>query len=197
VLKSFFFNLFLYLLVGFILISLFYTAVFSHIVDTQFNLGFLADLSTEVRIYRTVLNDTANRCNMDTSSSQNSSQQNIYSLIEQAKSAWIDRNADTLSQLFTLDGELVLPGESWKGRQKIREEIDKFSQQYKDVVITIHRVIIDGNQAAVEWQYEDTEIATNKRNLADDVIILEVKDGQISYWREYFDIKTPLRQSSE
>ena len=134
---------------------------------------------------------------MDTSASQNSSQQNIYSLIEQAKSAWIERNEDTLSQLFTLDGELVLPGKSWKGRQKIREEIAKFSRQYKDVAITIHRVIIDGNQAALEWQYEDTEIATNKRNLADDVIILEVEDGQISYWREYFDIKTPLRQSSE
>lgn len=134
---------------------------------------------------------------MDISANQNSSQQNIYSLIEQAKSAWIDRNADTLSQLFTLDGELVVPGESWKGRQKIREEIAKFSRQYKDVAITIHRVIIDGNQAAVEWQYEDTEIATNKRNLANDVIILEVKDGQISYWREYFDIKTPLRKSSE
>jgi ketosteroid isomerase-like protein len=49
------------------------------------------------------------------------------------------------------------------------------------------RTIVDGNSAAVEWHYEDTEKATGKRSQTDDAIFIEVKNGRISYWREYFD----------
>lgn len=132
---------------------------------------------------------------MDASASQ-SGQQNARSLIEQAKNAWVSRDADALAQLFAPDGELIVPGQRWQGRAVIREEISKFAQQYTDVSIDIHRAIVDGNQAAVEWHYEDTEKATGKRNQADDVIVVEFKDGYISYWREYFDTETPVKQNN-
>lgn len=132
---------------------------------------------------------------MDTSAIQNRPQQDILSLIEQAKTAWIDRDAAALAQLFTPDGELIVPGQRWQGQAMIRAEISKFAHQYTDVSITIQRIILDGNKAAVEWHYEDTEKATGQRNQADDAIILEVKNGRISYWREYFDTDTPLKQS--
>jgi uncharacterized protein (TIGR02246 family) len=131
---------------------------------------------------------------MDTSAKQHRPQQNIRELIEQAKDAWVARNADALAQLFAADGELIVPGQRWRGQVKIREEISKFAQQYTDVSIDIRRVVVDGNQAAVEWHYKDTEKATGKCNQADDAIVLEVKDGQISYWREYFDTQTPAKQ---
>ncbi len=124
---------------------------------------------------------------MDISVSQNESQPYIRSLIEQAKDYWVACDADALAQLFTLDGELIVPGQRWQGQERIREEISKFAQQYTDVRIAIQRVLIDGNQAAVEWHYEDTEKATGKRSQSDDAIFIEFHNGRISCWREYFD----------
>ena len=125
---------------------------------------------------------------MDLAESKNiSSPQEIRAIVERAKNAWIDRDADALAQLFTPDAQLIVPSQRWQGQAQIREEIAKFARQYTDVRITIHRTIVDGNQAAVEWHYEDTETATGKSSQADDAIVIEVKNGRISYWREYFD----------
>ncbi|WP_414562083.1 MULTISPECIES: nuclear transport factor 2 family protein [unclassified Anabaena] len=118
--------------------------------------------------------------------------QDIRILIEQARDAWVTQDIDAIAQLFTDDGELILPGQHWQGKEKIREELSHFPQQYSDVKIEIHRLIIQGDQAAVEWYYEDTEKATGHRNKADDVIVVDFQDGLISRWREYFDTQTPL-----
>jgi uncharacterized protein (TIGR02246 family) len=125
---------------------------------------------------------------MSLAASQNSSlPQDIRSTIELARKAWIDRDADALAELFTEDGTLIVPGQRWQGQTRIRSQIAKFARDYTDVSITIERIIIDGDRAAVEWHYEDTEKATGKRNRSDDAIVLEVQNGRISYWREYFD----------
>ncbi len=122
---------------------------------------------------------------------QSKRQQDVESLIEKAREAWIAQDADALTQLFTPDGELMIPGQMWLGQGRIREEVTHFAQRYKDVKIDIQRIIVDHNQAAVQWHYEDTEKNTGRRNQADDVIIVDFKDGRISRWREYFDTKTP------
>jgi uncharacterized protein (TIGR02246 family) len=119
-------------------------------------------------------------------------QAEIRTLINQARDAWVTRDAEALAQLFTLDGEIIVPGQRWQGQVKIREEATRFAHHYSDVKIDIKRIIVEDNQASVEWDYEDTEKATNLRNKANDVIIVDFKDGQISRWREYFDSKTPL-----
>lgn len=123
---------------------------------------------------------------------QQMKQEDIRTLIKQVRDAWVARDADALVQLFTPDGEIIVPGERWRGRTKIREEVSRFAQQYTDVNIDIRRIIVEDNQAAVEWYYEDTEKATGLRNKADDVVIVDFKDGRISRWREYFDSKTPV-----
>lgn len=124
-------------------------------------------------------------------SDQHMKQEDIRTLIRQARDAWVARDADVLAQLFTPDGELIVPGQRWKGQARIREEVARFAQQYSNVKIDIRRVIVEDNQAAVEWYYEDTEKSTGFRNKADDVIVVDFKDGRISRWREYFDSKTP------
>ena len=125
------------------------------------------------------------------SGNNNMEKSQILTLIEKAKDAWIAQDADTLAQLFTPDGEIIVPGQKWQGQTKIREEVTRFAQQYSDVKINIIRIITENNQATVEWHYEDTEKATSRRNKADDVIVIDFKDCRISRWREYFDTKTP------
>lgn len=135
---------------------------------------------------------------METSASQKMlSQPEMRSLIIQAKDAWVARDAAALTQLFTANGQLIVPGQRWQGQAQIQAEVAKFARAYTDVSITIYRIIIDLDgddcvegrcqRAAVEWHYQDTEIATGKRSRSDDAIAIEVQNGRISYWREYFD----------
>jgi uncharacterized protein (TIGR02246 family) len=121
--------------------------------------------------------------------------EDIRIAIEKARAAWVDRDADALAQLFTHDGEIIVPGSRWQGQAKIREELAHFARQYSDVKIEIRRIIIEGDRAAVEWHYEDTEKATGRRQKTDDAIVIDFKDGRISRWREYFDEKTPAANS--
>ena len=119
----------------------------------------------------------------------------MQTVIEQARDAWEIRDAEAIAQLFTPDGELIVPGQRWQGQAEIRAEVSRFAQQYSNVKIVIRRMLFANNQAAVEWYYEDTENATGIRNKADDAIIVDFKDGRISRWREYFDTKTPVSKS--
>lgn len=124
-------------------------------------------------------------------STRHRQQENIQTLIKQARAAWIARDADALAQLFTPDGELIVPGKRWQGQEQIREQVSHFAQEYVDVKINIRRIIVEGNQALIEWYYEDTQKATGLHNKADDAIVVDFKDNRISRWREYFDDKTP------
>ncbi len=125
---------------------------------------------------------------------QSSKQEEIRRLSEKVRNAWVARDANALAQMFAPEGELIVPGKRWQGQAKIRQEVTRFAQQYSDVKIDIQRIIVEGNHAVVEWYYEDTEKATGLRNQADDVIVIDFKDGRISRWREYFDNKTPARK---
>lgn len=118
-------------------------------------------------------------------------QSDMRTLIYRAKDAWVAQDANALAQLFTPDGELIVPGQRWQGPARIRAEVTRFAQRHSDVKIDIRRIIIEGNQAAIEWYYEDTEKATGIRNKADDAIVVDFQAGRISRWREYFDTKTP------
>ncbi|WP_310487191.1 nuclear transport factor 2 family protein [Chamaesiphon sp. VAR_69_metabat_338] len=124
---------------------------------------------------------------MDATGDRNLSPQQIRSTIEQARKAWIAGDADTLAELFTIDAQLIVPNQRWQGREQIREEIAKFARAYANISITIYRIIIDSDRAAVEWHYEDLERATGKHSQSDDAIVIEFQNGLISYWREYFD----------
>lgn len=121
-------------------------------------------------------------------------QQNyIRATIEAAKDAWVRQDANALVQLFTPDGVLIVPGQRWEGHDRIREELDRFTQYSSDVRIEIKRIIVEGNQAAVEWYYEDVDKATGNLNQADDVIVVDFEGDRISQWREYFDTTTPAQ----
>ena len=130
--------------------------------------------------------------NTVTFANQYREQEEMRALIKQARDAWVARDAEALAQLFTPNGEIIVPGQRWQGQMKIREEVTRFAHHYSDVKIDIKRIIVEDNQASVEWDYEDTEKATSLRNKADDVIVVDFKDGRISRWREYFDTKTPV-----
>ncbi len=124
-------------------------------------------------------------------STQSSMKLDIPTIIQQAKDAWVNLDGNTLAKLFTPDGELIVPGHRWQGQAEISEAVSSIAQQSKDIKIDIARIIISGEQAVIEWHYQETEKTTNHRKTTDDAIVVDFRDGQISRWREYFDTETP------
>lgn len=131
------------------------------------------------------------------SAAQTKQQNHIRTTIEAARNAWVQQDTDALVQLFAPDGVLIVPGQQWQGHDRIREALDSFAQSSTEVQIEIKRMIVEGNQAAVEWYYEDVEKATGHRNQADDVIVVDFEGDRISRWREYFDTETPKGEPEE
>jgi uncharacterized protein (TIGR02246 family) len=111
----------------------------------------------------------------------------IRNIIQQAQVAWIAGDAAGFADLFTEDGEFIVPGDRWVGRESIRKIAAEFAADYSEVDIEIQRLIIDGDQAVVEWHWEDKQTASGEHNKADDAIVVDFRDGQICRWREYID----------
>ncbi len=121
---------------------------------------------------------------------QNSPRSEIEAVIEAARNAWVSGDADAFANLFTEDGEFVVPGQTYRGKAAIRSVIAEFSETHTNVQIQIQRMIIDGNQAVVEWRWQDTD-AAGKQTVAEDAIVVDFVGTQISRWREYIDEATP------
>lgn len=121
---------------------------------------------------------------------QNPSRLEIESAIETARNAWISGDADAFADLFTQNGEFIVPGQIYRGKAAIRDVIAGFSKTHSNVQIGIQRIIIEANQAVVEWRWQDTD-AVGKQTIAEDAIVVDFVGTQISRWREYIDEATP------
>jgi uncharacterized protein (TIGR02246 family) len=134
----------------------------------------------------------------------------IRDIIHSARDAWITGDADAFANLFTPDGEFMVPGDQWVGPAAIRNSVMEFIDRYTDVKITIHRILVNDPQnapqngqcdrpdyqyqAVVEWDWEDTDSSTGHRNYAQDAIVIDFRGTQITRWREYIDAESRLNQ---
>ncbi len=114
----------------------------------------------------------------------------IHSVIQQARAAWVNEDADAFASLFTQAGEFLVPGNRWVGQEAIRQVAADFATSSSHVTIEMRRIIVENNQAVVEWHWEDTD-ASGRRNRADDAIVVDFVGDRISRWREYIDTQTP------
>lgn len=115
----------------------------------------------------------------------------IRDLIRRAGRAWVTGDADAFASLFADDGEFVVPGRRWQGRQAIRDALARFAQSHTGVQVEIRDILVQGDRAAVEWRWQDTDLQTGAVHTADDVIVVDFREGRIVGWREYIDAKTP------
>jgi uncharacterized protein (TIGR02246 family) len=111
----------------------------------------------------------------------------VRELVERQAHAWVVENIELALPDFAPDAIFQTPGGRFEGRDQIREIANKFFQSATNLKVTITRLIFDGQAGAVEWTWEETVRATSLRHMAEDAIVFEIVDGQIVYWREYFD----------
>jgi len=115
--------------------------------------------------------------------------QAILDLVDRQARAW-ERNDFALGAGDWLpDGELVSPAARVPAADLARE-VSEFHRHYTDLEVTVLNVFCsaDRSKVAIEWDWEVTRRSDGVRGLTHDAIVVDLVDGKIASWREYFDL---------
>lgn len=74
------------------------------------------------------------------------------------------------------------------GVAAMREANARYLAEYTGFDAQLHRLVVDGDEGALEWTWTETRRADGQRRSVDDAIVFVLRDGKIAYWREYFDV---------
>jgi len=107
-------------------------------------------------------------------------------LVYQHAKAWKTGDANLLNSILHEDLIFAYPGRRLNKTETLKDLIE-YNATFKDTKIYINKIIIDGNDVAVEWQFASTNKKTGNRTAVSDAIIGKVKDGKIIVWKEYLD----------
>ncbi len=108
-------------------------------------------------------------------------------LVERQARAWERADIAAIVADFAPDGVLISPGGRWQGHQALRAAAEAFFAVSTVGEIVITRVLLDGDQGAVEWTWSETDRAGGRRHTVEDGIIFTLRGDKLIYWREYFD----------
>jgi len=106
-------------------------------------------------------------------------------LVRAQAAAWLDGDPDAAAAAFADDGVFVSPGGAWRGPDGVRAAMRAFLAEAAVVDVTVRRVLVDGDDGAVEWVW--TERRGDDLVTMEDAIAFSTREGLVTYWREYFD----------
>ena len=101
--------------------------------------------------------------------------------------AWARKDLDAIMADYAPDIVYVAPTIRFDGTAGMRENAARYLEEFSDIDVELTRLIVDGDQGALEWTWSETRVADGQRRSVQDAIIFELRDGKIVYWREYFD----------
>ncbi|MBE9169121.1 nuclear transport factor 2 family protein [Pleurocapsales cyanobacterium LEGE 06147] len=113
--------------------------------------------------------------------------QAIAEIVTRQARAWENADAAAIVADFAADATFIVPGSIFEGKQAIRAAAQNHFGQFTEIKIKIKRIIAGDNQGAVEWDWTDKNKKTGKQSYAEDAIIFALRDGKITYWREYIE----------
>jgi uncharacterized protein (TIGR02246 family) len=111
----------------------------------------------------------------------------VKQIIERQANAWETGNSEKIIADFAENCLFVVPGSSFSSKQQIKEAAESYFAEFTDTKVTIKRIVLSGDEGAVEWTWSETNKKTGKQSQAEDAIIFELEKGKIKYWREYID----------
>ncbi len=117
----------------------------------------------------------------------------IRALVDRQARAWERNDFDLAAGDWLPDGVLTSPGGEFPA-PALRATMHEFHALYTDLVVDVTNVFAspDGNQAAIEWLWNVTRRADGARSATADAIIVDLQDGKIKSWREYFDLASSV-----
>ena len=111
----------------------------------------------------------------------------IRTLVHVQAAAWAAGDADAIAGAFSDPCEFIAPGLWLTHPHEIRRAAEDHRARHSDVRVEVERIISQGDSAAVEWTWTETDKETGATALVHDAIVLRVARGKLVYWREYID----------
>jgi hypothetical protein len=109
----------------------------------------------------------------------------------------IGQNLEGTVDCFTQDGSFRDPSGSWQGKDGLRTFFTVGFQSTRETVWEVHQWFQEDNLLCVEWTYGFTLSAgpfKDKKTLFDGLSIVELRQGKIHRWRDYWDSADFLQQ---
>ena len=101
--------------------------------------------------------------------------------------AWEEEDLEAIIADYAPDIVHTSPGGRRVGVAAMRETNARYLAEYTAFTAELTRLLVDGDQVAIEWTWGETRRADGRRRSVDDAIIFVLRDWQIVSWREYFD----------
>lgn len=121
-----------------------------------------------------------------------SMKEEIAQMVARQAQAWENQDVRAISNDFAPDALFIAAGFRFEGKGQIENAARDYFKQFDNTNVEIKRIIIDGQQGAVEWNWQDRNRQTGKKGYAEDAIVFELKNEKIIYWREYIEKKKAL-----
>ena len=110
----------------------------------------------------------------------------VENLVNQHAKAWETGDYELFNSILHNDLVFAYPGRRLNKTEALKDFLD-YNSSFKDTKIYINKIIVDGDNLAVEWQFASTNKKTGNRTAVSDAIIGSVKDHKIIVWKEYLD----------
>ena len=111
----------------------------------------------------------------------------VWAFLLARAAAWRSGDLEAIMAGYAPEVVLIAPGVRLEGLAALRESNRRYLAAYTDIVVTLTRLILDGDHGALEWTWSETRRADGRRRTVEDAIVFVLREQQITYWREYFD----------
>ena len=116
-------------------------------------------------------------------------------LVYKHAKAWETGDLELLDSVLHEKVFFAYPGRRLNKSQTLQDLIE-YNKSFRETKIYINKIIINGDDLAVEWQFASTNAKTGNRTAVSDAIIGKVNDGKIIVWKEYLDGRVGRMQAN-
>jgi uncharacterized protein (TIGR02246 family) len=117
----------------------------------------------------------------------------VHDLLLRRIRAWRDEDLGAIMAGYADDIVHVSPYGTRVGVADMRAANARYLSEYTGFEVQLRRLVVEGDEGAVEWTWTETRRTDGVRRSADDAIVFVLRDGKIVYWREYFDPTARVR----
>jgi ketosteroid isomerase-like protein len=115
-------------------------------------------------------------------------QDSARALVERQARAW-EKEDFTIAASDWLPTAVLTSPEENTAAPDMPASMKDYFKDFSNLHVTIKNVFAspDGKKVAIEWDWAITRKRDGKRGVSHDAIVVDLKDGKIASWREYYD----------
>jgi ketosteroid isomerase-like protein len=110
-------------------------------------------------------------------------------LVTRQMDLWITNRDTGATADWLPEGELTAPRGTRVKTADLLSVIDGWHKSFSDLQIDLRSLVVseDGAWMTLEWIWTVTRRADGEVSVTEDAIVVELRDGKVLSWREYFD----------